>query len=80
MLKRKAGVENRVGDALSCRACLLTTMSVEVVGMDRLRDTYANCLDYGLIHSALQVGPSREYDDYTLQDGYLFRGSRLCIP
>ena len=53
MLKHKAEVENRVADALSRRACLLTTLSVEVIGMDRLRETYVDYPDFGLIYFAL---------------------------
>ena len=80
VLKHKAGVENRVADALSRRASLLSTLSVEVIGMDRLKETYADCPDFGQIYAALQEGPSSDYVDYLLQDGYLFRGTRLCIP
>ena len=79
ILKYRAGVENRVADALSHRHTLLSTVSIEVVGFDKVKKNY-ECPDFGDILTALRKGPSRERSEYTLQDGYLFRETRLCIP
>ena len=48
VLKHKAGAKNRVADALSRRMMMLSTMRVEVVGLEKLKETYADCLDFGL--------------------------------
>ena len=80
VLKHRAGVENRAADALSRRHTLLSTVSIEVVGFDKVKENYEECPDFGDILTALRKGPSRERSEYTLQDGYLFRETRLCIP
>ena len=40
VVKHKAGVENKVADALSRRVSLLSIMSVKVTGFERLKDDY----------------------------------------
>jgi len=46
VLKHKAGVENKVADALSRRVMTLVTMSTEVIGFKRLREKYDSCPDF----------------------------------
>ena len=67
-------------DALSRHSMLLTSVSTEVVGFDRLKDEYPTCPDFGNIYRSLQQGPSSMHSDYTLLDGYLFKRNQLCIP
>ena len=80
ILKHRAGVENRAADVLSRRHTLLSTVSIEVVGFDKIKENYEECPDFGDILTALCKGPSRKCSEYTLQVGYLFRETRLCIP
>ena len=80
MLKHQAGTDNKVADALSRRSLLLSTVRTEVVGFDQIKKQYDTCPDFGKIHQALSIGPSKEHSQYTLLDGYLFKENRLCIP
>ena len=61
-------------------ALLLQTVSTEVIGFDRLKGEYETCPDFSEIFQALTQGPSSTHSDYTLQDGYLFKDNKLCIP
>jgi len=42
-LKHKSGMKNKVADALSRRVTLLSVMSVEVTGFERLKEEYESC-------------------------------------
>jgi len=48
VLKYKSGVENKIINAFSRIRCLLHTMRVEVLGLDRPKETYSSCPDLGL--------------------------------
>ncbi|GJR07795.1 putative CCCH-type zinc finger family protein [Tanacetum coccineum] len=73
-LKHKPGHQIQVADALSRCATLLVTLTHEVTGFEVFRDLYANDEDFGNTWSKLP------FDDYSMHDGYLFKGNRLCIP
>ena len=57
-------------------------MSVKVSGFERLKDDYEPCPDFGKLYTSLSNAPQPRpiLDDYTLQDGYLFKANKLCIP
>ena len=78
VLKHKVGVENRVANALS-RRTLLSVMSIEVVGFEKIKDTYESCPDFENIYIVLRDSLTYEVDGFLLQDGYLFRSRKLCI-
>ncbi|GKD37911.1 putative nucleotidyltransferase, ribonuclease H [Tanacetum coccineum] len=77
MVKHKTGVSNRVADALSRMSGLLVTMQVEVPGLDVIRNMVT--MDpYFLV--VLQGVQAEEKPDLFMHDGFLFKGSQLCIP
>ena len=43
---------------------LLSIVSVEVVGFEKLKEDYENCLDFSTIVASLEKGPSREHSEY----------------
>ena len=78
VLKHKAGSENRAADALNKRVTLLFTSQVEVLGFERIKEEYKDCPDFGNIYTNLTSHKS--FGEYILQEGYLFKGAKLCIP
>ena len=60
------------------RASLLATISTEVVGFDSFKANYAGDEDFGDVWTKCS---NKEFvTDFLLQDGFLFRGTQLCIP
>ena len=80
VIKHKAGVENKVADALSRVHLILTTMAVQVIGFDSLKQDYPHCRDFKVIYEDLMAGKQAEYAGFSIHDGYLFKGTLLCIP
>ncbi|KAL6562636.1 hypothetical protein OROGR_003643 [Orobanche gracilis] len=80
VLKHRSGVENVVADALSRIGLLLQKWSTTVVGFDRMRDAYISCVDFSEIYSEVSEGHRSTFPAYQVVDGYLFHGTRLCIP
>ncbi|WOG81677.1 hypothetical protein DCAR_0100828 [Daucus carota subsp. sativus] len=76
-IKHKSGVLNKVADALSRRRSLISTMQVKVLGFDILKELYKDDPSFGQIweHSA-----NRPIRDFVIQDSFLFKNNRLCIP
>ena len=51
-----------------------------MIGFERLREEYESCSGFGKIYVVLRDDYVREMDGFLLQDGYLFRFHKLCIP
>lgn len=66
-----------MADALSCKTSLLATLRVKVVGFDLFPEMYIDDAGCGKIWADAQDGL---HSDYMIRDGFLFRGSQLCIP
>ena len=79
MVKHRAGVENKAADALSRGVSLLSVMSVKVIRFERLKDDYESCLDFGKLYTSLSNASRPIPNNYTLQNGYLFKANKLCI-
>ena len=80
VLKHKAGVENKTADALSRVVYILTSLAIQVTGFDQLIKEYSSCKDFSIIYSELLNGQRAQYPDFSIHDGYLFKGTCLCIP
>ncbi|KAI5321495.1 hypothetical protein L3X38_030566 [Prunus dulcis] len=55
-------------------------MTVHVTGFDRIKTEYSSCPDFGIIFHEVSNGNRRKYVDFITRDGFLFRGTQLCIP
>lgn len=73
----KQGKENVVADALSRRYVLVSTLTSKLMGFDQIKGLYANDSDFGKVFAECKLGP---YDRFNLQDGFLFKENKLCIP
>jgi hypothetical protein len=79
-LRHKSGADNKAADALSRRMILLSKMNAEVIGFDKIKTEYESCPDFHEVYNLLSNGETREIDGFIVQDGYLFKSRRLCIP
>ncbi|KAK8944242.1 hypothetical protein KSP39_PZI007782 [Platanthera zijinensis] len=79
-LKHLKGADNRVADALSRLTILLTSMEVHVDGFERIKDEYATCPDFQDFYLSAQDSFPTTISAYVINDGYLFRNGKLCIP
>lgn len=84
ILKHKFGKQNKVFYASSGRFLLLTTMENEVVEFEGIKDMYEFDADFENImqqrKSVVEGASHIIFEEYFLQNGYLFKGNRLCIP
>ncbi|PKU79630.1 putative mitochondrial protein [Dendrobium catenatum] len=78
VVKYKTGKLNRVADALSRRAALLTRLQTEVTGMQEMKALYAEDTDFGSIWESCCFGTPQ--DDFSVRHGFLFKGNSLCVP
>ena len=75
-IRHQSGKSNRVADALSRRHSVLTLMNTSVPGFSVLADLYPTDKFFGRIFLEATNGVT---GDYTIHDGFLFKGLRLCI-
>ncbi|KAF8109192.1 hypothetical protein N665_0101s0022 [Sinapis alba] len=77
VIKHTSGASNRVADALSRRHSLLAVLHSSVPGFAAFVDLYPTDIYFGPFFEAAKEGRASEY---TIHDGFLFRGTQLCIP
>lgn len=68
---------------MSHRITMLTTMSVEVTDFASMKNQYETNEDFqrAWAYARNPITDSGDlFDEYFLQDGYLFKGKQLCIP
>ncbi|GJS20332.1 RNA-directed DNA polymerase [Tanacetum coccineum] len=76
-IKHKAGTLNKVADALSRRQALLSVMQVQTVGFEIFKELYVDDSDFAGIWEKCQ---RQHFQPFVIQDGFLFKSNRLCIP
>jgi hypothetical protein len=76
-IKHKSGALNKVADVLSQKTSLLTTMKFEVIGFELLKHSLSTDPFFGPI---LEDVSTRAQGGFVLHNGFLFKGTQLCIP
>ncbi|PKI72268.1 hypothetical protein CRG98_007342 [Punica granatum] len=77
-LVHKSEVQNRVADAVSRRATLLTMLRSELIGFEELQEQYADDEDFVEAWSKMQN--RQEAGEFHNHEGFLMRGNQLCTP
>lgn len=76
-IHHQAGKLNRVADVLSRRHALVSTMHTLVTGFTTFSDLYCSDPYFSKILGDVS---SRLSTEFSMHDGFLFRGNQLCIP
>jgi len=74
----KKGNDNVVADALSRRCMLMTKLEVDIVGFEHIKDLYEH--DPFFATPFTNCKHHITWDKYYLNEGYLMRANKLCIP
>ena len=77
MIHHKAGKLNKGADALSRRYHLLSVLESKVLGFEVVKGMYASDDDFKDHFVECAFHP---HGLYHIQEGFIFKGSRLCIP
>ena len=76
-IKHKSGKLNKGADTLSRRYLLLFQLDACVLRFEHLMSLYAKDREFGELFHECKRHPNGEF---LVQEGYLFRGTRLCVP
>ena len=77
MIRHKAGKLNKGADALSRRHVLLAVLGSKVLGFEIVKDLYAMDEDFKEI---FEKSAKQAHSLFHLEEGFLFKGARLCVP
>uniref|UniRef100_A0A2N9F7T1 RNA-directed DNA polymerase n=1 Tax=Fagus sylvatica TaxID=28930 RepID=A0A2N9F7T1_FAGSY len=79
-IRHKAGTLNKVADGLSRRHNLLCHMKTIVPGFEEFQTHYKTDQKLQRVLTALQQGQRSAYPGFYSNDGFLFKGTQLCVP
>jgi hypothetical protein len=78
IIQHKKGKDNVIADALSRRYTLLSQLDCRIFGLETIKEQYV--LDTGFKDVLLNCKEGRAWNKFVINDGYVFRANRLCIP
>src|SRR5581483_10928584 len=78
VIKHKKEKDNVIADALSRRYTMLSQLDCRIFGLESIKGQYATDVDFKDVLMHCKEG--RTWDKYVINDGFVFRANRLCIP
>ena len=78
VIKHKKGKDNIIADALSRRYTLLNQLDYKIFGLETIKDRYAHDADFKEV--LLHCKDGKTWNKFILNDGFVFRANKLCIP
>ena len=75
--KYKPGHTNVVADALSRRYSMLAVLDSRILGFQSMKELYSEDPEFSTIIDSCKHGIQ---GTYSVQNGFLFKGNRLCVP
>jgi hypothetical protein len=78
IIKHKNGKDNIIVDALSRRYTMLSQLDFKIFGLQTVKEQYADDSDFKDIVMHCKGGKS--WGKFQVNDGFLFRANKLCIP
>ncbi|WVZ63751.1 hypothetical protein U9M48_013359 [Paspalum notatum var. saurae] len=78
VIKYKKEKDNVIADALSRRYTMLLQLDHRIFGLESIKEQYAYDGDFKDI--MLHCKEGRTWDKYVINDGFVFRANRICIP
>jgi hypothetical protein len=79
-IRHKAGTLNKVADGLNRRHNFLCHMKTIVSGFEEFQAYYKTDQKLQTVFTALQQGQHNAYPGFYSNDGFLFKGTQLCVP
>ena len=75
--KYKVGKTNIIADAISRKYSILGIVGSRVLGFEFIKDQYQVCPNFANVYQLCQNKPQGLF---SIHQGYLFKGNKLCIP
>ncbi|WVZ70642.1 hypothetical protein U9M48_019290 [Paspalum notatum var. saurae] len=75
IIKHKNGKDNVIADALSRR---YTKLDFKIFGLQTVKDQYVDDADFKDVFAHCMNG--KPWGTFHIQDGFLFRANKLCVP
>ena len=78
VIKHKKGKENVIADALSRRYTMLSQLDFKIFGLETIKDQYVHDAEFkDVLHNCKE---GRTCNKFVLNDAFVFRANKLCIP
>ena len=74
----KKGKDNVIADALSRRYTMLSQLDFKIIGLENIKKLYMHDAEFTEVLNNCKE--CRTWNKFVLNDGFVFRANKLCIP